>query len=204
MIAIIDYGVGNLFSLNASLKYMNIESEVTKDAQHIRDADKIILPGVGAFKDAYDKLESTGLIPVLDEEVKKGKCLLGICLGMQLLFEKSYEYGEHKGLCYLKGNIYPLRDDIPSNYNVPEIGWNKLFAVKENDPLLKYTDNEPYVYYVHSYYARADVDSLAAYSEYGVKVSGYVHKDNVFGTQFHPEKSGRDGLNILKAFDEID
>ncbi len=203
MIAIIDYGVGNLFSLKGSLKMLGIDATVTSDANIIRNADKIILPGVGAFGDAATKLSDTGLISVLDSAVSDGKPLLGICLGMQLLFEKSYEYGEYTGLGYLKGEIHPLKGNIPSGLSIPHIGWNKLIYTRNNDQLLKYNNEGDYVYFVHSYYAKDCEDSLIAFAEYGTAVPGYVHKDNVFGTQFHPEKSGITGLRILRAFDEI-
>lgn len=203
MTAIIDYGVGNLFSLTGSLHYLGIEANVTSDAADIRRADRIILPGVGAFADAKQKLIDTGLIPVLDEEVRNGKPLLGICLGMQMLFEKSYEYGEHDGLGYIQGDICPLAEDIPANFKVPHIGWNKLIPVRKQNPLLKYAGENDYVYYVHSFYAKRCEDSLIAYSDYFVKVPGLVHSQNVFGTQFHPEKSGNVGLKMLQAFNEV-
>lgn len=203
MTAIINYGVGNLFSLTGSLKHLGIEAEITADAEKIKNADRIILPGVGAFADAKQKLLDTGLVPVLDEEVKNGKPLLGICLGMQMLFEKSYEYGEHEGLGYIKGEVCPLDNDIPDNMKVPHIGWNKLIIKDKSNPMLKYTSENDYMYYVHSYYAKNCEDSLIAYSEYFVNVPGLVNSGNVFGTQFHPEKSGEAGLKMLKAFCEV-
>lgn len=203
MIAIINYGVGNLFSLKSSLKALGIVAVITDEAEMIRKADRIILPGVGAFGDASDRLYDTGLVPVLDQEVSGGKPLLGICLGMQLLFETSYEYGEHAGLGYLKGSIHPLEGDIPSSLSVPHIGWNRLIYTRQNDPFLKYNNEGDYVYFVHSYYAKDCDDSLVAFAEYGTKVPGYVHLNNVFGTQFHPEKSGDAGLNMLRAFNEV-
>lgn len=203
MIAVINYGVGNLFSLTGSLNFLGLEAVVTADAEKIKNADSIILPGVGAFADAKQKLADTGLIPVLNEQVNSGKPLLGICLGMQLLFEKSYEYGEHDGLGYIKGDVCPLADDIPKSMKVPHIGWNKLIIRDKANPLLKYTAESDYMYYVHSYYAKNCDESLAAYSEYYVNVPGLVCRENVFGTQFHPEKSGKDGLKILKAFSEV-
>ena len=203
MTAIINYGVGNLFSLTGSLKHLGIDTVVTSDAEEIRKADRIILPGVGAFADAKQKLLDTGLVPVLNEEVKNGKPLLGICLGMQMLFEKSYEYGEHEGLGYIKGNVCPLSEDIPKELKVPHIGWNKLIIKDKSNPLLKYTNEGDYVYYVHSFYAKNCEESLAAYSEYHVNVPGLVNSKNVFGTQFHPEKSGEVGLKMLKAFSEV-
>ena len=203
MTAIINYGVGNLFSLTGSLKHLGIDAIVTNDPDEIRRAERIILPGVGAFADAKQKLLDTGLVPVLNEEVKNGKPLLGICLGMQMLFEKSYEYGEHSGLGYIKGDICPLNEDIPDNMKVPHIGWNKLIIKDKNNPLLKYTNEGDYVYYVHSFYGKNCDDALVAYSEYHVNVPGIVCNKNVFGTQFHPEKSGEVGLNMLKAFCEV-
>lgn len=203
MIAVINYGVGNLFSLTGSLEHLGIEAVVTSDAEIIKKADRIILPGVGAFSDAKQKLIDTGLVPVLNEEVKNGKPLLGICLGMQMLFEKSYEYGEHEGLGYIKGEVCPLNDDISTDLKVPHIGWNKLIIKEKTNPMLKYTNEGDYVYYVHSFYAKNCDDSLVAYSEYGVNVPGLVNHKNVFGAQFHPEKSGKVGLDMLKAFNEV-
>ena len=203
MIAVINYGVGNLFSLTGSLEHLGIDAVVTSDIEKIKNADRIILPGVGAFSDAKQKLVDTGLIPVLDEEVKKGKPLLGICLGMQMLFEKSFEYGEHTGLGYIKGEVCPLNSDISSDLKVPHIGWNKLIIKDKSNPMLKYTNEGDYVYYVHSFYAKNCEESLVAYSEYGVNVPGLVNNQNVFGAQFHPEKSGKVGLSMLKAFNEV-
>ena len=203
MTAIINYGVGNLFSLTGSLRHLGIDTVVTADADEIRKADRIILPGVGAFADAKQKLLDTGLVPVLEEEVKNGKPLLGICLGMQMLFEKSYEYGEHEGLGFIKGAVCPLNEDIPSDLKVPHIGWNKLIIKDKSNPMLKYTNDGDYVYYVHSFYAKNCDDSLIAYSEYHVNIPGLVNSGNVFGAQFHPEKSGEVGLKMLKAFSEV-
>lgn len=203
MIAIINYGVGNLFSLVGSLEHLSIDAVVTSDADVIKKADRIILPGVGAFADAKQKLVDTGLIPVIDKEVRNGKPLLGICLGMQLLFEKSYEYGEHEGLGYIKGEVCPLNEDISKDQKVPHIGWNKLIITDKSNPVLKYTSDNDYVYYVHSFYAKNCDESLVAYSEYDVNVPGLVCKGNIFGAQFHPEKSGKVGLDMLKAFNEV-
>lgn len=203
MTAIINYGVGNLFSLTGSLRHLGIEAIVTADADEIRKADRIILPGVGAFADAKQKLLDTGLVPVLNEEVGNGKPLLGICLGMQMLFQKSYEYGEHDGLGYIKGDVCPLTDDVPETLKVPHIGWNRLLIRDRSNPLLRYTNEGDYVYYVHSYYAKHCEESLIAYSEYHVDVPGLVNHKNVFGTQFHPEKSGSVGLKMLQAFSEV-
>ncbi len=204
MIAIIDYGVGNLFSLTASLRYLGIEAEVTAIAERVRQADKLILPGVGAFADARAKLDATGLTPVIREEVFSGKPLLGICLGMQMLFDVSYEYGVHSGLGFVPGEVRSLTkdlDDIGVSLKVPEMGWNSLKILKD-DPILKYNSDGDYVYYVHSYYVPAAEHTLAS-SAYGVSVSGVVREGKVYGTQFHPEKSGPVGLKILRAFDEL-
>lgn len=204
MIAIIDYGVGNLFSLTASLRYLGIEAEVTASAERVRQADKLILPGVGAFADARAKLDATLLTPVIREEVFSGKPLLGICLGMQMLFDVSYEYGVHSGLGFVPGEVRSLTkdlDDIGVSLKVPEMGWNSL-KILRNDPILKYNSDGDYVYYVHSYYVPAAEHTLAS-SAYGVSVSGVVREGKVYGTQFHPEKSGSAGLKILRAFDEL-
>ena len=202
MIAIIDYGVGNLFSLASSLKSLGLETKVTRDAAAIRAADHIILPGVGAFADAMAKLEATGLVPVIKQEVEH-KPLLGICLGMQLLFEKSYEYGEHAGLGFIQGEVCPLEPDLTDkSLKVPQIGWNALHIVKD-DPLFQYIREGEYVYYVHSYYGKHCAESTLAVSEYSIPVTGAVRAGKVYGTQFHPEKSGDTGLRILKAFAEL-
>lgn len=200
MIAIIDYGVGNLFSLSGSLAHIGVQTVVTNKPEEIDAAEKVILPGVGAFGDAMDKLNEHTLVPVLNRQVEQGKPLLGICLGMQLLFERGYEYGEHKGLGYLKGSVCPLTPDIPDNLKVPHMGWNSLRFAKPEDVLLSDILEGDYVYYVHSFYAKGCEDSLVAGSDYGVFVPGIVHKGNVYGTQFHPEKSGSVGLRILNAF----
>ena len=205
MIAIIDYGVGNLFSLASSLKSLGLETAVTRDPAVIRAADRIILPGVGAFADAMRKLEETGLVPVLKQQVQK-KPLLGICLGMQLLFEKSYEYGEHAGLGLIPGAVRPLADDLKDPaLKVPHIGWNRLDLVpgREDDPLFRYTRPGEYVYYVHSFYATGCADYTLATSEYSIPVTGAVRNGLVYGTQFHPEKSGDTGLRMLRAFAEL-
>ena len=202
MIAIIDYGVGNLFSLASSLKSLGLETKVIRDAAAIRAADHIILPGVGAFADAMAKLEATGLVPVIKQEVEH-KPLLGICLGMQLLFEKSYEYGEHAGLGFIQGEVCPLEPDLADkSLKVPQIGWNALHIVKD-DPLFQYIREGEYVYYVHSYYGKNCTESTLATSEYSIPVTGAVRAGKVYGTQFHPEKSGDTGLRILKAFAEL-
>ena len=203
MIAIIDYGVGNLFSLSSSLKALGLETEITADAEKLGTADRIILPGVGAFGDAKAKLDATGLVPVLQEEAKR-KPFLGICLGMQLLFDRSFEYGEHAGLGFVPGQVVDLHDDLEDKtLKVPHMGWNSLQIVKD-DPLFKYFRDGEYVYYVHSFYAKDCMASTLGTSQYGnVSVTGVVRCGNVWGTQFHPEKSGDAGLRLLKAFAEL-
>lgn len=201
MIAIIDYGVGNLFSLASSFRMIGADTVVTSDSETIKNADKIILPGVGAFGDAIEKLRATGLDGVISEEAEKGKPLMGICLGMQLLFEKSYEYGEHRGLGLLKGEIVPMEGRIPADLNIPHIGWNAL-KFKKDSILKKYINDGDCVYFVHSYYADGCEGSLAATAEYGIELTAMVQENNVMGCQFHPEKSGKVGLNILRAFCE--
>jgi len=202
MTAVIDYGVGNLFSLVGSLKHIGAESVVTADAEVIRAADRIILPGVGAFGDAYEKLAATGLIGVIKEQAAAGKPILGICLGMQLLFDRSFEYGEHRGLGLIHGEICPIADDLTVPLKVPHMGWNSLHFVREN-PLFRYVEEGEYVYYVHSFYAKNCSESVIATSDYGIAITGAAAAGNVYGTQFHPEKSGKTGLNILRAFLEL-
>lgn len=202
MIAIIDYGVGNLFSLQSSLEKVGAETVVTSDKAVIEAADKIILPGVGAFEDAAKKLKATGLDEVVKVQAKKGKPLMGICLGMQMLFERSYEYGCHEGLGLLKGSVMPLQGYIDESLKIPHIGWNALHISREN-PLLKYCKEGECVYFVHSYYASDCNDSVIATAEYGKEVTVAVANGNVMGCQFHPEKSGEVGLRILRAFCEL-
>ena len=203
MIAIVDYGVGNLFSLSSSLKALGLETAITQDAEKLRAADRIILPGVGAFGDAKAKLDDTGLVPVLLEEAER-KPFLGICLGMQLLFDRGFEYGEHPGLGLVPGQVVGLHGDLDDKtLKVPHMGWNSLQIVKD-DPLFKYFKDGEYVYYVHSFYARDCAVSTLGTSQYGnVAVTGAVRCGNVWGTQFHPEKSGDAGLRLLKAFAEL-
>ena len=203
MIAIVDYGVGNLFSLKSSLDTVGAESIITSDENVIRNADKIILPGVGAFRDARRKLSESGLDKVIVEEAKGGKPLLGICLGMQMLFEKSYEYGEHEGLGLIKGEIRPIADVIPKDLKIPHIGWNALHFGKEKSPLFRYLNEGDHVYFVHSFYGANCADSVIATAEYGAPLTAAVARGNVCGCQFHPEKSGSVGLSILKAFCEM-
>jgi glutamine amidotransferase len=201
MIAILDYGVGNLFSLLSSFKKIGAEAIVTSDPEVIKSADKIILPGVGAFADAIKKLRESELDKLLLEQAKQGKDIMGICLGMQMLFERSYEYGEHEGLGLLKGEVVPMASVIPSELKIPHIGWNPLHFEKEHK-LLKYINEGDCVYFVHSYYAKDCNDSLVATAEYGIPLSACVAHDNIMGCQFHPEKSGSVGLRILRAFCE--
>ena len=201
MVAIVDYGVGNLFSLKSSLDFLGVESVVTADKGVLKAADKIILPGVGAFGDAAKKLRESGLADFIKDEAKSGKALLGICLGMQLLFEKSFEYGQHEGLGLISGEIRPISEVIPADLKIPHIGWNALDFTKQS-PLFKYINDGDHVYFVHSFYAANCEDSVIANSEYGAPLTAAVAKGNVFGCQFHPEKSGKVGLNILRAFCE--
>ena len=203
MIAVIDYGVGNLFSLRSSFAAIGQDATVTGDAEEIRRADRLILPGVGAFQDAADKLRASGMDRAVKEEAARGKPLLGVCLGMQMLFERSYEYGVHEGLGLLKGEIRPIAERIPEGLKIPQMGWNALRIVKDS-PLLKYTREGEYVYFVHSYSAVNCGESLLAVAEYGADLTACVGKGNVFGCQFHPEKSGEAGLRILKAFCETE
>ena len=202
MIAIIDYGVGNLFSLKSSLVSLNAEVVVSGDKQVINSADELILPGVGAFEDAARKLKDTGLDALIKEQAAKKKPILGICLGMQLLFDKSYEYGEHEGLGLIKGNVRPISEAIPKELKIPHIGWNAL-KLNEENPIFQYVKNGECVYFVHSYYAADCEDSVIATAEYGAELTAAACRDNVIGCQFHPEKSGKTGLNILKAFIEM-
>ena len=200
-IAIIDYGVGNLFSLASSFRSIGAEITVTSDASVIRQADKLILPGVGAFEDAARKLRETGLDTVIREEAGSGKPLMGICLGMQMLFEKSYEYGEHEGLGLLKGAVVPMQGRIPEGLKIPHIGWNALHFTRDSG-LFRYIREGDCVYFVHSYYASGCEDSVVATAGYGAELTAAVQKGNVMGCQFHPEKSGKVGLAILRAFCE--
>ena len=202
MIAVVDYGVGNLFSLQSSLKSLRQKAVVTSDPEMIRSAERIILPGVGAFGDAAEKLRLTGLDRIVLEQAEKGKPLLGICLGMQMLFEKSYEFGEHRGLGLLRGSVIPMKGTIPEGLKIPQMGWNSLM-IKRNHPLLQYVKEGDCVYFVHSYYATDCEESLLAACEYGKELAAAVAFENVMGCQFHPEKSGRVGLSILKAFCEV-
>ena len=203
MIAIVDYGVGNLFSLKSSFHAIGAEAVVTSDPNVIHAADRILLPGVGAFSDAAEKLRRSGLDQVIIAEANGGKPLLGICLGMQMLFEKSYEYGEHEGLGLIPGSVKPIRDVIDSDLKIPHIGWNPLHMTEPKDELFRYLNENDCVYFVHSYYAADCEPYVIATAEYSTELTAAVRKGNVWGAQFHPEKSGQVGLSILKAFCEI-
>lgn len=205
MIAIIDYGVGNIFSLESSFRYIGQEAVLTSNPAVIEQADKLILPGVGAFGDAAEKLRESGMAEVVLAEAAKGKPLLGICLGMQLLFEKSFEYGEHAGLSLIPGEIVTMEGVVPVDYKVPHIGWNELHFPKnkEKSPIFKYLEEGDFVYFVHTYYGTNCEESTIAVTEYGAELTAAVARDNVYGVQFHPEKSGETGMKILLAFCEL-
>lgn len=202
-VAIIDYGVGNLFSLASSLKAIGANAVVTGDPEEIKKSDKLILPGVGAFEDAAKKLRESGLDEIIKQEAASGKPLLGICLGMQLLFEKSYEFGVHDGLGLISGEIKAISDYAPSDLKIPHIGWNQLSFTKNDCPIFKYLNGGEFVYFVHSFFGTDCETDTAAVTEYGCVLTAAVAKGNIFGCQFHPEKSGEVGLKILKAFSEI-
>ena len=204
MIAIVDYGVGNLFSLKSSLIAIGVDTVVSGDASVIKQADKIILPGVGAFEDAAKKLRESGLSDVVISEARAGKPVLGICLGMQMLFERSFEYGEHIGLGLIPGDVRPISDVISAGLKIPHIGWNALSFGEVKSPLFKYINEGDCVYFVHSYYAANCDEYVIARAEYGAPLTAAVANNNVYGCQFHPEKSGNVGLNILRAFCEME
>lgn len=201
MTAIIDYGVGNMFSLVSSLRAVGSEAVITSDASALAGAERIILPGVGAFEDAAKKLRNSGMVPALMEQIRLGKPVLGICLGMQLMFEKSFEYGEHEGLGLIKGAVRPLAD-YAKGLKIPHMGWNALKFTRQH-PLFRYIEEGSCVYFVHSYFAADCEDSVIAAAEYGIDVTAAVASGNVMGCQFHPEKSGAVGLNILRSFCEM-
>ncbi len=203
MIAIVDYGVGNLFSLASSFRSLGADIEVVSDPEKLTEFDKIVLPGVGAFGDAAKKLRQSGMADAVLKQAKAGKPVLGICLGMQLLLEKSYEYGEHKGLGLIPGEIRPIADVIPTDLKIPHIGWNALHLNKPDCPIFKYLKEGDCVYFVHSFYGTNCEDNVIATAEYGAPLTAAVAKGNVYGCQFHPEKSGNVGLSILKAFCEV-
>lgn len=202
MIAIVDYGVGNLYSLEQSFHAIGGQVSVTADPRVLRNAEKILLPGVGAFGDAAEKLRLSGLADVVIEQAKAGKPLLGICLGMQLLFDVGYEYGTHQGLGLISGSVQPISNAIPADLKIPHMGWNSLDFTRDSK-LFQYIHNGDYVYFVHSYYATDCADATIATAAYGAPLTAAVEKDNVFGCQFHPEKSGKVGLEILRAFSEM-
>ena len=201
-VTIIDYGVGNLFSLKSSFAALGVTATVTSNPADLASAERIILPGVGAFGDAAAKLRACGMAEALLAEAERGKPIMGICLGMQLLFHKSFEYGEHEGLGLIKGEIRPIADVIPNDLKIPHIGWNALHFVGEH-PLFRYIKHGDHVYFVHSFYGANCAESVIATSEYGAELTAAVARDNVMGCQFHPEKSGEVGLGILKAFCEM-
>lgn len=203
MVAIIDYGVGNLFSLRSSFAAIGEQAEVTGDAARIAQADRVILPGVGAFADAYAKLCESGMDEAVRRAVKSGKPVMGICLGMQLLFERSFEYGEHPGLGLLEGEVVGMEGRLPGGLAIPHIGWNAL-RIKRPGGVLKYVEEGDCVYFVHSYYAENCAVSLTATAEYGLELTAAVQRENLYGCQFHPEKSGKVGLGILRAFCELE
>ena len=202
MIGLIDYGVGNLFSLKSSFAAIGADAVVTGEAEVLRRADRILLPGVGAFGDAAAKLRTSGLDRVVIEEANAGKPLLGICLGMQLLFERSLEYGVHAGLSLIPGEVRPIAEVLPAGLKIPHIGWNALRFTGKASPLFRHIKEGDCVYFVHSYHAAGCADSVIATAEYGAELTAAVQRENVFGCQFHPEKSGRVGLDILRAFCE--
>lgn len=205
MIAIVDYGVGNIFSLCSSFKYIGADIELTSDVATIRRADKVIFPGVGAFRDAEAKLRSSGLDKVVIDEAKSGKPFLGICLGMQMMLTKSFEFGEYEGLNIIPGNVVSMEGVVPSDFKIPHIGWNKLIFPKNKSksPIFRYVNEGEHVYFVHSYYCTDCAPDTIATTEYGAELTAAIARDNVFGVQFHPEKSGEVGLNILRAFKEL-
>jgi len=201
MIGIIDYGVGNLYSLFSSFRHIGAETKILTNPDELQAVDKLVLPGVGAFQDAAAKLKESGMQEALLDEVRNGKELLGICLGMQMLFEESLEFGCHKGLGLLKGRVVPMEGIIDQALKIPHIGWNALHFTAESR-LMRYINNGDHVYFVHSYFADGCQDSLIATTEYGIELTAAVQKENIMGCQFHPEKSGEVGLNILRAFYE--
>ena len=202
MVAIVDYGVGNLFSLECSLNAIGAEVVITADPEVLKKADQVLLPGVGAFEDAAKKLRSSGLDAVIKDLAASGKPLLGICLGMQMLFEESHEYGVHQGLGLIPGKVISMEGIVPADYKIPHIGWNAL-RFKKDCPIFKYIKDGDCVYFVHSYFATDCAPDVTATAEYGPELTAAVARQNVFGCQFHPEKSGNVGLAILKAFTEL-
>ena len=202
MIAIINYGVGNLFSLESSFNAINQDVRIITDPDELNNYDRIILPGVGAFEDAAKKLFASGMADPLIKAAHSGKPVLGICLGMQLLFTKSYEFGEHEGLDLIPGSVRAISEVIPEGLKIPQMGWNAL-NLTSHDGIFKNTPDNSYVYFVHSYYASCDEKFITAKTEYGADLTAAVQNKNIYGVQFHPEKSGNIGLDILKAFCEV-
>lgn len=195
---IVDYGLGNLGSVSRGFARAGIETKISRNLDEIKNADSLILPGVGAYRDAINALNDLDLVQPIKDFVKSGKYMVGICLGMQLLYEKSYEYGEHEGLGLIEGEVGFLDIDL----KVPHMGWNNL-RFEKDDEILKYIYEDSYVYFVHSYFANSSNKELIAFAEYEKKIPGIVRKENVYGLQFHPEKSGEVGENILKAYKEL-
>ena len=195
MIGIVDYGMGNLRSVQKALEYVGCPAFISGDATRLARADKLVLPGVGAFRDAIATLRETGLDELIVRAVQAGTPTLGICLGMQLLFDVSYENGEYQGLGLLPGRIVRLPDTV----KVPHIGWNSL-RILQREPLFAGLPEEPYVYFVHSYYLKTEAPVVSAVCDYGTVVQAAAQRDNLFAVQFHPEKSGDVGLRILKNF----
>lgn len=202
MITVIDYGVGNLYSLVSSLKHLGISCMVTDEPDEINRADKIILPGVGAFGDAVQKLHETKLFDVVKQKAKSGAFVLGICLGMQLLFETGYEHGTYKGLELIKGDVRALSQVLTKKLKIPHMGWNKL-TINQSDDIFKFNSNGDCMYFVHSFYAANCNDSVLASADYDIMIPAVVRSKNVYGMQFHPEKSGEKGLMLLKAFAKL-
>ena len=203
MVAIIDYDAGNIKSVQKAIEYLGEEVIITREPEVILNASRVILPGVGAFGDAMEKLHKYNLVDVIREVVKREIPFLGICLGLQLLFEKSYEYGEYDGLGFLKGKVVPIKDYVDASLKIPHIGWNALKFKGEKSPIFKYLKDGDFVYFVHSYYGANCDESVIADTEYGAYLTAAVARGNVFGCQFHPEKSGTVGLEILRAFTQL-
>ncbi|MBQ2311189.1 MAG: imidazole glycerol phosphate synthase subunit HisH [Firmicutes bacterium] len=199
MTAIIDYGVGNLFSLACSFGAVGAEAVLTSDPETIKKADRLVLPGVGAFRDAAAKLRESGLWDLVKQQAAKGKPLMGICLGMQLLLDKSLEFGEYEGLGLIPGVVRAMTDIVPAGLKIPQMGWNKLIMTGSS-PVFANTPEGTYMYFVHSYYCDAPKEYISAVTEYGAPVTAALHRDNIYGCQFHPEKSGEAGLEVLRCF----
>lgn len=202
MIAIVDYGVGNLFSLRSSLESIGAQVAIASDAQTLAEANRLILPGVGAFADAAAQLRATGLDRLVLRRAAEGVPVMGICLGMQMLFDQSLEFGQHAGLSLIPGTVRPIREVIPPELKVPHIGWNALHLHGEKHPIFRYVQEGEWIYFVHSFYGAGCAGSTIASTEYGAELTAAVARGNVCGCQFHPEKSGRTGLNILRGFCE--